>query len=210
MSTATSTALVTEREGFCGLDIAPAPQENRVPGNWAIWVGIFSEMTEFALMFIVYFIAKVHNPELFDQGPMRLNTTAGTLNTLALLSSSFFVARAMRAIRMDQIQACQRWLWMAIAAAVAYLLIKFWEYHWNTSQGLGVDTNLFFGVYYYTTFNHLLHVGWGSAAILWGITRVRMGHFNAQNHDGLEAVAVYWHMVDLAWIVIFPLLYVLR
>ncbi|MEW8090180.1 MAG: hypothetical protein AB2784_11215, partial [Candidatus Thiodiazotropha endolucinida] len=56
---------------------AVVPVKNHVPGNMAIWVGILSEMTEFALMFIVYFIAKVHNPEFFADGPLRLNTTAG-------------------------------------------------------------------------------------------------------------------------------------
>ena len=175
----------------------------------AIWVGILSEMTEFALMFIVYFVAKVHNPEVFADGPSRLNTTAGVLNTLVLLSSSYFVIKAIQAIRVGKIVNCTRWLWMAIAAGAAYLVIKFFEYAWNTSQGLAVDTDVFFTVYYYTTFNHLLHVGWGSGAIFWAVMGIKMGGITQQNHTGLEAVAVYWHMIDLAWIVIFPLLYVL-
>jgi len=198
--------------GSAGLG-APSSHEaarGRIPGNMAIWVGILSEMTEFALMFVVYFIAKAHHPELFSEGPLQLNTLAGTLNTLILLSSSYFVAKAMQAIRRNHVQACMRWLWMAIAAGCAYLVVKYFEYEWNAAHGISKDTNYFFGVYYYTTFNHLLHVGWGSAAILWGIIGVKLGTFTAQSHAGLEAVAVYWHMIDLAWIVIFPLLYVLR
>jgi len=186
------------------------PARNHIPGNMAIWVGILSEMTEFALMFIVYFIAKVHNPELFANGPLRLNTLAGVMNTLILLSSSYFVVKAMIALRQGQIGSCLRWLWMAVAAGCTYLVIKFFEYRWNAAHGLSTDTNLFFTVYYYTTFNHLLHVGWGSGAILWAIMGVRMGGITPQNQSGLEAVAVYWHMIDLAWIIIFPLLYVLR
>ncbi|MEW8508423.1 MAG: cytochrome c oxidase subunit 3 family protein [Candidatus Thiodiazotropha sp.] len=176
----------------------------------AIWVGILSEMTEFALMFIVYFIAKVHNPEFFADGPLRLNTTAGVLNTLVLLSSSYFVIKAIKSIRIGQVVQCQRWLWLAVAMGMLYLIIKFYEYHWNSERGLATDTDIFFTVYYYTTFNHLLHVGWGSGAILWAIMGIRMGGITQLNHSGLEAVAVYWHMIDLAWIVIFPLLYVLR
>ena len=99
---------------------------------------------------------------------------------------------------------------MSVGAGCTYLLIKFFEYRWNGAHGISTDTNLFFTVYYYTTFNHLLHVGWGSGAILWAITGIRMGAITPQNHRGLEAVAVYWHMIDLAWIIIFPLLYVLR
>ncbi|KRT56147.1 Heme/copper-type cytochrome/quinol oxidase, subunit 3 [endosymbiont of Ridgeia piscesae] len=191
-------------------DAPTLPTASRVPGGWPIWVGIFSEMSEFAMMFIIYFIAKAHYPELFNDGPTRLNTLAGVLNTLVLLTSSYCVAKSMQAIRRDDSTACVRWLWLAILAGAAYLLIKSWEYHWNESVGITKDTNTFFTVYYYTTFNHMLHVGWGSAAVLWAIMGIKRGSFTAQNHGGLEAVACYWHMIDLAWIVIFPLLYVLR
>ncbi len=205
-------AAITADSGQLGRDSGPKtlPALTHVPGGWPIWVGIFSEMTEFAMMFIIYFIAKAHYPELFNDGPTKLNTLAGVLNTLVLLTSSYCVAKSMQAIRRDDTTACVRWLWLAIIAGGTYLLIKTWEYHWNETMGISKDTNTFFTVYYYTTFNHMLHVGWGSAAVLWAIFGVKRGSFTAQSHGGLEAVAVYWHMIDLAWIVIFPLLYVLR
>ncbi len=181
-----------------------------IPGNLAIWVGILSEMSEFALMFVVYFLAKVHNPELFARGPGQLNTLAGTANTLLLLTSSYCVAKAMVAIRRDLGRACVRWLLSAVACGGLYLVIKVFEYRWNAARGIHADTDLFFTVYYYTTFNHLLHVAWGSIAVLWVAARVHMGIYDARQHEGLAAVASYWHMIDLAWIVIFPLLYVLR
>ncbi len=186
------------------------PQPNRVPGSKAIWVAIFSEMTEFALMFVAYFLAKAHNPELFNEGPTRLNTFAGTVNTLILLSSSFCVARAMIAMRQNRRQVCVHWLWLAIMAGCAYLMVKYWEFQWNAAHGIHVNTDLFTGVYYYMTFNHFLHVGWGTFAVLWVLMRVKSGAYTADKHEGLESVAVYWHMIDLAWIVIFPLLYVFR
>ena len=186
------------------------PIPGRIPGKQAIWVGILSEMTEFGLMFIMFFVVKVHNPELFEEGPQRLNTLAGLANTLVLLSSSYFVAKAVTAMRHGAREACVRWLWLAIFSGSAYLVTKGWEYHWNGQHGITIDTNHFFAVYYYMTFNHLLHVGWGSGAVLWAITRIKMGAYDARSHDGLEAVASYWHMIDLAWIVMFPLLYVLR
>ncbi|MEH6579291.1 MAG: cytochrome c oxidase subunit 3 family protein [Amphritea sp.] len=186
------------------------PKANRIPGNGAVWVGIFSEMSEFALMFMVYFVAKVHYQEIFSEGPLKLNTLAGTLNTLAMLTSSYFVARAMLSIRQNRLQACVYWLWGAVGCGVVYLIIKYWEYRWNVAHGIEVETNLFFGVYYYMTFNHFLHVGWGSGAILWAIYRLKSGAYSAENHEGLEAIACYWHMIDLTWIVMFPLLYVFR
>ncbi|MCF6282612.1 MAG: cytochrome c oxidase subunit 3 family protein [Candidatus Polarisedimenticolaceae bacterium] len=185
-------------------------RENGIPGNPAIWVGILAEMTEFALMFGILFIAKVHNPEVFSAGPAQLNTTAGVLNTLALLSSSYFVARAMAAIRADRCRDAVNWLWLAILAACIYLGVKSWEYYWNSTHGISTETNLFFTIYYYVTFNHFLHVMWGGGALLWGIARIKAGGYTAKNHEGLEVIASYWHMVDLVWIIIFPLLYVLH
>ncbi|MEJ1365262.1 MAG: cytochrome c oxidase subunit 3 family protein [Candidatus Sedimenticola sp. (ex Thyasira tokunagai)] len=176
----------------------------------AIWVAIFSEMSEFAMMFIIIFLAMVHNPEVFSAGPDKLNTLAGMLNTLTLLSSSYFVAKAVHCIRLDRPDLSVRWMWRAVAAGALYLVIKYWEFQWNSAQGYSAETDLFFTVYYYTTFNHFLHVGWGSGALLWGIYRLKTGAYSAQEHEGLETIASYWHMIDLAWIVIFPLLYVLR
>ena len=92
-----------------GLAASTEPDGKRIPGSMAIWVGILSEMTEFAAMFIAYFIAKVHNPELFEQGQQQLSTLAGTLNTLVLLSSSYFVAKAMVSIRRRNTVSCVRW-----------------------------------------------------------------------------------------------------
>ncbi len=181
-----------------------------IPGNLAIWAAILSEMSEFAVMFIVYFIARVHNPELFFEGPTRLNTLAGTANTLIMLSSSFFVVRSVMAVRDDQLKAATRWLWGAVACGILYLIIKYLEYRWNAAQGLETETNIFYGVYYYVTFNHFLHVGWGTAGLVWVIYRINSGFYTKTEHEGLVNMALYWHMIDLAWITIFPLLYVIR
>ncbi|SFD00010.1 cytochrome c oxidase subunit 3 family protein [Pseudoalteromonas denitrificans] len=194
----------------CGSVINEPETRNKIPGNRAIWVGIFAEMTEFAMFFIVYFIAKAHYPEQFSQGPLHLNTLAGTLNTIALITSSYFVAKALFAIRQGNKNQSIKWLWAAVSAGVLYLMIKIWEYYWNSSHGIHSDTNSFYTMYYYMTFNHLLHVGWASGSLLWAIKQLKSGYYTQENHVGLTAIASYWHMVDLAWIIIFPLLYVLR
>jgi cytochrome c oxidase subunit 3 len=182
----------------------------QIPGNLAIWAAILAEMSEFAVMFVVYFLAKVHNPAIFAEGPLHLNTLAGTINTLVMLTSSFFVIRAVIAMRAGNPLACTRWLWGAAISGGIYLVVKYFEYRWNTAHGITVETNLFYGVYYYVTFNHFLHVGWGSAAIIWVIYRINSGAYSSTEHEGLINIAVYWHMIDLAWITIFPLLYVIR
>ena len=181
-----------------------------IPGSLAIWAAILAEMSEFAIMFIVYFLARAHNPVVFHEGPAKLNTMAGTMNTVIMLSSSYFVVRAVMAMRENQAKTSARWLWAAVACGATYLIIKYYEYTWNTAQGLATETNIFYAVYYYVTFNHFLHVGWGSAAMLWVIYRLNTGIYTQQEHEGLINVALYWHMIDLAWITIFPLLYVIR
>jgi len=181
-----------------------------IPGNLAIWAAILAEMSEFGIMFIVYFLAKVHNPELFYDGPTKLNTLAGTINTLLMLTSSFFVVRAVIAMRNNSPKDSVKWLWGAVVCGAFYLLIKVFEYQWNTAQGLDAEINIFYGVYYYVTFNHFLHVGWGSAGLLWVIFRINTHIYTETEHEGLINMALYWHMIDLAWITIFPLLYVIR
>lgn len=182
----------------------------KIPGNKAVWVVIFAELSEFAVFFIAYFIAKAHSPVEFEQGPMQLNTLAGTLNTFALITSSYFVAKALAAIRVNEPDKSVRYLSFAVFCGGLYLVIKYWEYHWNVAQGIQTDTNSFYSMYYYMTFNHLIHVIWASASLMWAISQIKLGHYNQQRHTGLTAIACYWHMVDLAWVIIFPLLYVLR
>lgn len=180
-----------------------------IPGSLAIWVAILAEMSEFAVMFVVFLLAKAHNPLAFQEGPGRLNTFAGTANTLVMLTSSLFVVLSVFAIRNDRQVAAARYLWGAVICGMIYLIIKVVEYYFNTSKGIFVDTNLFYGVYYYVTFNHFLHVIWGSAAIVWVIYRINTNIYTSTEHEGLINIAVYWHMIDLAWITIFSLVYIM-
>lgn len=189
--------------------VKPTPASS-FPANVAVWILIWAEVTEFALFFLVFLVVRSHNPELFAQGPTLLNTWAGVFNTLLLLSSSYCVAKGMAAIRVNQIKACLNWFWATLACGLGYCLVKAWEYQWNHAAGLDSRTDLFYTLYYYLTFNHLLHVLVGMCAIGWAMLRTRLGHFDAGQHEGLEGAACYWHMIDLVWIIIFPLLYVMR
>lgn len=195
------------------LTLAPFPQvptKDKIPGNKGIWAGILSEMTEFALLFSVYFIARAHFPAAFREGPLRLSLFAGTFNTLLMISGSYFVANAVIAIRQNRQKTSARWLFLVMIAACGYMVTKYFEFQWNVSQGITGKTGIFFTVYYYLTFTHMVHVLWGIMGLLWVIVRTKTGAYSPEEHDGMEAFASYWHATDLAWLVIFPLLYVLR
>jgi cytochrome c oxidase subunit 3 len=180
-----------------------------IPGDIAIWILIFAELFEFGLFFIIFIIAKAHNPDIFSEGALQLDTMSGILNTVILLTSSFFIAKAVRAIKKGGVKTAQKWIVCTFLAGATYCGVKAWEYHVNELRGIGIETDIFFTIYYYLTFNHLLHVMFGMFGLLWVLLRSCFNAYSKEKHAGLEAAACYWHMVDLAWIIIFPLLYVL-
>lgn len=185
-------------------------RKHHTPGNIAVWIFIYAELTEFGFFFLAFLVAKLYFPEDFHQGPSQLNTLAGLLNTLVLLTSSFCVARAVQAIKRGAQRRTVVWLLCTVGAGVTYCLIKAWEYRWNTAMGLTSRSNYFFATYYYLMFNHFLHVVVGTLTILGTALLTMLGHYTADSHDGLESAASYWHMIDLVWILLFPLVYVLR
>lgn len=184
--------------------------EGRIPGNKAIWVGIYIELTEFALMFLVYFVARAHNPNAFSAGAQKLSTLAGTTITIVMLTSSYFVARGIWAIRGGRISTCLRWLGAALVTGLGYPVVKLFEVRWNLDHGLDGGGDVFQMAYYYLTFNHLVHVSWGLLGLVWVIFRTYAGGYSAGEHGGLVAFASYWHATDLIWLMIFPLFYVLH
>ncbi len=181
----------------------------RIPGNRAIWVGIFAEFTEFLLMFMVYFFARANHPQLFHDGPQKLSVLAGSANTVIMITSSFFVARAVFSMRKNHASTSFRWLLAAFFTALGYPLVKFLEIRWNVTQGLTGNGDVFQMSYYYLTFNHLVHVSWGILGLIWVMAQTRFGGYSADNHNGLIAFASYWHATDLIWLMIFPAFYVM-
>lgn len=182
----------------------------RIPGNRGIWVGIFCELTEFALMFIVYGLFRFYHPEDFRNGPALLNTTAGVANTLLLLTSGYCAVRASLAMRRGRSRSCMGWLGLTLLGGIGFLVVKFFEIRWNMDHGVTTTGNSFVTMYYYMTVNHVVHVAWGCLGLLWALAQTAFGAYTATEHEGLEAATLYWHATDLAWIVIFPLAYVVH
>ncbi|HJV75402.1 MAG TPA: cytochrome c oxidase subunit 3 family protein [Noviherbaspirillum sp.] len=191
------------------LDANTRQLPGRIPGNKGIWVGITCEFVEFALMFSVYFIARYHYPEEFRQGPALIWTTAGAVNTLIMVTSSFFVACSLASARNAELGRARFWLAAAIVTALGYPVVKLLEVNWNLAHGIDGKAGIFYTVYYYLTFNHLVHACWGILGMIWAFFRLSTNAYSAQQHDGLEALACYWHATDIIWLVLFPLFYVL-
>ena len=192
-----------------GISITPF-SDFSAPGNIAVWILIFAELIEFGFFFLVFLIAKILNPDIFFQGVAQLNTIAGMLNTFILLTSSYFIANAIKSIKSAKRERCLFFLYLTLLCGAIYCGIKAWEYQWNLSQNITSRDNLFFSLYYYLTFNHWLHVAMGMCVISWVTVKLHFNFYNENDYEGLESAASYWHMIDLVWIIIFPLLYVLR
>ncbi len=190
------------------LDTAP-PRAGRIPGNKGMWVGITCEFVEFAVLFAVYFIARAHFPEAFQAGAQRLSVLAGTSITLLMVTSSYLIACSVNAIRHGRQRSAVNWLVAGLVVALGYPIAKVLEIDWNLAHGINGESGIFFTVYYYLTFNHLVHATWGILGILWVLARLLCNGYSADDYAGLEALASYWHATDIIWLVIFPLFYVL-
>ncbi len=183
--------------------------QGRVPGNKGIWVGICCEFVEFLVLFVVYFVDRAHFPDSFEQGAERLSRLSGTVITLLMVTSSFFVACSVTTMRAGQRRRSLYWLIAGLIVALGYPVAKYFEIQWNLAQGINGESGIFFTVYYYLTFNHLVHAVWGILGILWVLARHLAGGYTAEDYSGLEALASYWHATDIIWLIIFPLFYVL-
>ena len=180
------------------------------PGDLAIWIFILAELVVFAIFFSGYAFARLNNVELFNEYQQHLDRRSAFINTLALITSSYFVVRAVAAIREDDSRLCIRWLLAALLMGCVFLLVKSGEYAHHFEQGVTLSTNTFYMFYLSLTFFHFMHVLMG--LVILGVVAVKAyrGAYSAQAHTGVETGASYWHMVDLVWIVLFPLVYILN
>ena len=181
----------------------------RIPGNKGIWVGIACEFVEFLVMFVIYFVARAHYPEAFRHGAGHLSGAAGTAITLLMVGSGFLIACSVAAMRAGRRRASLRWLLAGFVLSLGYPLVKLLEVQWNLAHGIDGEAGIFFTVYYYLTFNHLVHACWGILGMGWVLARHLCGGYTPEDHSGLEALACYWHATDIVWLIIFPLFYIL-
>lgn len=184
---------------------APAP-----PGDLAIWIFILAELLVFGVFFAAYAFARARNVALFDAMQGTLDRNMGALNTLLLITASYFVARAVTAVKRADSVAGARWLAWGIACGAGFLVVKMVEYAAKFGAGINLSTNTFYMFYLSLTFFHFMHVILGMVilVVLWRQTR--RGAYGPGQLNGIESGASYWHMVDLVWIVLFPLVYVMR
>lgn len=180
------------------------------PGDFAIWIFIYAELLVFGIFFLSYAFARSKNVELFNESQLNLSRISGAINTLILITSSYFVVRAVTAIRENKSLLCARWLLAAVVLASAFIGIKLYEFIDKYSEGISLSTNTFYMFYLSMTFFHFLHVIMGMVILIAVMLKAKQGGYSSEEYTGVETGASYWHMVDLVWIILFPLVYVMR
>ncbi|MEA2100239.1 MAG: cytochrome c oxidase subunit 3 family protein [Campylobacterota bacterium] len=184
------------------------------PGDFGIWVVVYIELITFALLFIGYAFARRADVELFNQSQLLLDQRFGFINTVILITSSYFVVKAIESIKLpDREKASElasKWLLSAMSLGSFFVLFKIIEFSDKFAQGINLSTNTFFMFYLLLTAFHFMHVILG-LIILFNIRqKTKEGGYTAEDHKGMETGATYWHLVDLLWIVLFPLIYIIR
>jgi nitric oxide reductase NorE protein len=202
-----STFLWVDVEEPAGRPVAaPAPvRAGTIPGEAGLWVFILGDMTIFGVFFVVFTSEVSDDRALFARSSDALHPSIGAANTLLLLVSSYLVILALRGWRLSPKAPSPGWLLGAMACGGAFMVSKGVEYTLELSAGHTPASGPFFTFYYVLTGVHLLHVVIG--VTLLGVWWRGSRRGAAVSRIFREGAAVYWHMVDLLWLVIFALLY---
>jgi len=170
-----------------------------LPGHPMMWVLILTEVVTFGLLFLIYSVTGAVQPALFAAGRAHLDPLLGGANTLVLITSGWLAALAVEARILGRRGATRALLAGAMGLGLVFVGIKIVEYADKVRAGIGIDTDTFFTLYFLLTGFHLLHV-------LLGVVILAMVALH-DSVDNLKTGTAFWHMVDLVWIVMYPLIY---
>lgn len=170
-----------------------------LPGHPMMWVLIFSEIVAFGMLFVTFAVTRSVQPAIFTAGQAQLDPFLGGLNTLVLITSGWLAALAVEARAVERQKTCRWLLAGAMALGLVFIGIKAGEYATKAEAGIGLETDVFFTLYFLLTGFHLLHVLLGIAilaAVAW-----------YDSLENLKTGTAFWHTVDLIWVVMYPLVY---
>lgn len=175
---------------------------DQLPGDLMMWVLILSELLVFGAGLAAFLAVRITDVTGFAAAQDLLNRSAAGINTLILVTSGFLAARAVRTSEAGRMRATRARLAGAAALGAVFLAIKGMEYAAHARHGIGIETDAFFTFYYLLTGFHAAHVIAG--IVILGLVGLR------GTPRAVEAGAAFWHMVDLVWVLLFPVLYLLR
>ncbi len=193
-----------------------------------IWLFLASEILFFSGLFTAYGVYRANHRELFHYASQFLDWRLGALNTVVLIGSSLSAAWSVRAAQLGNRRGLLASIAITVALAAVFMFVKYTEYSHKLHHGIGWGASfhpsaealaglgpaparlgVFFSIYYVMTGLHGIHVLVGMGLYGWLFARARRGDFGPSYWSPVDAVALYWHLVDMIWIFLFPLLYLI-
>ncbi len=186
-----------------------------------MWIFLVTEILFFGGLFAAYIVYRSWYPELYLLASEELDVFWGAVNTFVLIGSSLTVAMAIRSAQLNQIRGLIINLWITIGLAVTFMVIKYFEYAEKIEKGIlpgahysydGIaheKANIFFSIYYMMTGLHGIHVLVGIGLMVWLVFKAKKKVFHSGYYTPVEITGLYWHLVDVIWIFLFPLLYLI-
>ncbi|SNC62672.1 nitric oxide reductase NorE protein [Marinobacter sp. es.048] len=199
-------AALRKKQGLSGT----VYKRKRLPAEEGLWVFVLGDTTIFGLFFVVFAYYFSLQPDMYRASQAYLNVNFGVLNTLLLLTSSWFVVIALNAVRSNLREIAGRFTLAAIACGAGFGVVKILEYREKIHADITPMTNDFFMFYFIFTGIHFVHLLVGMGLLIYFWRKTRAEKIESSELPKFESVAVYWHMVDFLWIVLFPLLYLIR
>ena len=181
-----------------------------IPGEAGIWLLIIGDLLMFSTFFLTFVFYRAQNLAIYVAGQQSLHQSYGLINTLLLLTSSWFVALAAQRVRAGRGKAAFGPLSAAILCAIGFVAIKSLEYAEKIGSGLTIMTNEFYMFYFMLTGIHLIHVLIGTGVLVYMAVISRQTVVGPGEVRTVESGASFWHLVDLLWIVLFALLYLMK
>ena len=193
--------------------------QQREAATLGMWLFLVTEILFFGGLFAAYTLYRWQFPQSFRSGSHELDITLGAINTAILIASSLTMALAVRGAQLGRGRVTAGLLLATITLGSAFLVIKAFEYHhkWVHHhvpgpsfhfEGPGADhAQMFFVIYFAMTGLHALHMVVGVGLLSTLVPKAWRGVYTPENHNFIEGSGLYWHFVDLVWIVLFPLLY---
>jgi cytochrome c oxidase subunit 3 len=195
--------------------------QQRESAKLGVWLFLLTEILLFGGLFVAYAVYRSWNPDMFHNAHLALNIKLGTLNTVVLICSSVTVALAIRAMQLGRKNQTVWLLLTTILLAAVFLVVKYFEYShkfhlgqlpgkYYTYTGIeGNNPHVFFSVYFLMTGLHGIHVIAGITFISWILRNTVKGRYSPAYYTPIEMAGLYWHLVDMIWIFLFPLFYLI-
>lgn len=186
-----------------------------------VWLFLVTEILLFGGLFVAYIMYRAMNPEMFHEGSAHLDRIMGGINTLVLICSSYTMALAVDSAKRNDTNRVNQYLIVTLFFAAMFMVIKYIEYSHKFELGLlpgahfafegaqNAKLPIFFSLYFMMTGLHGLHVLIGMGLISWLVVKSNKGCFSSEYNTPVEMVGIYWHLVDLIWIYLFPLMYLI-